>query len=237
MNPLFQRLSSTLRLTRQNSGTVQGASVPPTSCDPQNDTHADEVRFAETHRERVSTDAALRSLAAIAIPADLQLRLRVALSHERVRADRRLSGRIAHRWHLLRENTLRPIAVHGLVAAAAMLVLIAGAASIGTVVPQQAVEANDIPLAGFSSPRYLYSTSGIHHPIASATESPLMVQARVSADGRVYSYRVLSGALDPLTETALRERMLSSVFRPARVLGEPVRGTVVLTFADVEVHG
>lgn len=191
----------------------------------------------ETHHERVSTDAALGSLHPIAVPADLQLRLRLALSHERVRADRHLSGRIAHRWHLLRENTLRPIAIHGLVATAAMLVLVTAAATIGTVVPQQAVEANDIPLVGFSSPRYLYSASGIHQPIASATDSPLMVQAQVNADGRVYSYRVLSGTLDSATDTALRERMLSSVYRPARVLGEPVRGAVVLTFADVEVHG
>lgn len=191
----------------------------------------------ETHRERVSTDAALHTLPSIAIPADLQLRLRLAISHERVRADRRLTGRIAHRWHLLRENTFRPIAVHGLVAATAAVVLITAAATLGTVVPQQAVEANDIPLVGFSSPRYLYSASGIRQPIASADEAPLMVEARVNADGRVYGYRVLSGSLDASTDTALRERMLSSVFRPARVLGEPVRGTVVLTFADVEVHG
>ena len=191
----------------------------------------------ETTAERVATDRVLHALAPMAAPADLQLRLRLAVSHERVRADRRIIGRIAHRLHLLRENTLRSFAVQGAVAATAFLLLLGVAARLGAITPGQTVEANDIPLVGFSSPHYLYSSSGLHQPILSSDETPVMVEASINAGGRVYAYRVLSGTLDTTGVSALRERMLSGVFTPARILGEPVRGHVVLTFADVEVHG
>ncbi len=191
----------------------------------------------ETTAERVHTDAALHTLASIAAPADLQLRLRLALSHERVRADRRWTGRIAHHWHLLRENTLRGHAMHGVLALATLVLLAGIGLNLGTVAPSQTVEADDIPLIGFSSPRYLYSSSGLHQAIVSEDEAPILVEAKVNAGGRVYDYRVLSGALDATGIRALRERMLSAVFKPAQILGEPVRGHVILTFADVEVHG
>lgn len=194
-------------------------------------------QMEETTVERVQTDGALRMLAPLAAPAELQLRLRLAISHEQVRRERRLAGRIAHRWHLLRENTLRGVAVQGAVAAVAFVLLLGAAARLGAFTPGQTVEANDIPLIGFSTPHYLYSSSGLHQPIVSADEAPVVVEARVNAAGRVYDYRVLSGTLDATGVRALRERMLSGVFTPARILGEPVRGRVVLTFADIEVHG
>ncbi|WP_419805546.1 anti-sigma factor [Terriglobus sp.] len=192
----------------------------------------------ETNRERVMTDEALRAVqGSVAAPGDLQLRLRLAISHERVRADRRLSGRLRHQLHLLHENTLRPLAMPGAIAAAAFLVVLGVGVTLGAVTPQQAVEANDIPLLGFSAPRYLYSADSASRVVASADQAPLTVQAKVDSAGRVYDYRVLSGKLTPASDAALRDRMLSSVFKPASFFGEPVRGTVVLTFADVEVHG
>jgi hypothetical protein len=192
----------------------------------------------ETNRERVMTDEALRSVqGSSAAPEDLQLRLRLAISHERVRADRRWSGRLRHRMHLFRENTLRRFAMPGAVVAAALLVLIGMGVTLGAVTPMQAVEANDIPLVGFSAPHFLYTAQGATRLVASSDGAPLMVEAKVSSTGRVYNYRVLSGSLTPQLEASLRERMLSSVFKPASFFGEPVRGTVLLTFADVEVHG
>ncbi len=193
--------------------------------------------WEETTAERVATDDALHTLLPIETPASLQLRLRVALSHERVRSERRWTGRIAHRWHLLHQNTLHRYGVQAAVGAAAFLMLIGIGLNLGTVTSAQTVEANDIPLIGFSSPHYLYSNSGLHQPVVSTDEAPVVVEASVNAEGRVYNYRVLSGSLDATAVGALRERMVSGVFQPARILGEPVRGKIVLTFADVEVHG
>ena len=195
------------------------------------------ARREETTAERLETDRVLHAVAPVAIPADLQLRLRLAVSHERVRAERRIAGRMAHRWHLLRENTLHTFAVQSAVVAVAVLLLGGAVARLGAVTPGQTVEANDIPLIGFSSPYFLYSSSGLHQPIASTDGTPLVVEAMVNAEGRVYDYRVLAGALDAAGNRALRERMLSAVFKPGRVMGEPARGHLVLTFADVYVRG
>ncbi len=200
------------------------------------ETHDAPVALEETVRERMDLDAALHIIPPMQTPADLQLRLRVALSHERVRAQRRWSGRLAHQWHLLRENTLRPAGMRGAVIAAAVLLLVFVGGMLGALAPQQAVEANDIPLIGFSAPRYLYSTAGVARHLSSVDQSPLMIEAKINAQGRIYDYRVISGSVDNTTEAALRDRLLGGVFKPASFFGEPVRGTVVLTFADVDVH-
>ncbi len=186
--------------------------------------------------ERKSLDSALSTLGPAQAPADLSLRIRLALSHERVRVERRLLGRIQHRWEAFRENSLRPVALQVAVSMAAVIAVAGGALMLGAFTPQQAVQAHDVPLAGFSAPRYLYSIAG-EQPVGGTSDQPLMVEANVDSAGRVYDYRVLSGLLDPRADAALRQRMLTGVFQPAEIFGEPVRGRVVLTFADVVVHG
>ena len=192
---------------------------------------AEELNF-----ERNLTDEALRALAPVEVPADLSLRIRLALSHERVRAERRLGGRVLHWLQTFQENALRPFALHLGVAATALAAVCACAVVLGAVTPQQAVRANDIPLAGFSAPRYLYSMVG-EQRVGSIDDQPLIVQAMVDRRGRVYDYHVLSGTLDEAAGAALRQRLLTGVFQPAKVFDEPIRGTVVLTFADVVVRG
>ncbi len=192
---------------------------------------AEELTF-----ERSLTDEALRALGPVEAPADLSLRIRLALSHERVRAERRFSGRVLHWFQGFRDKTLQPIALQLGVAAIALVAVCAGVVVLGAVTPQQAVRANDIPLAGFSAPRYLYSVAG-EQRVGSIDDQPLIVQAMVDRQGRVYDYHVLSGTLDREAEAALRQRLLTGVFQPAKVFDEPIRGTVVLTFADVVVRG
>ena len=190
----------------------------------------------ELQSEREYTDNALRSLGPVEAPAELSLRIRLALSHERVRAERLLGGRVLHRMAAFRENALQPFAMQLGVAAIALLAVCAGALVLGAVTPQQAVRANDIPLAGFSAPRYLYSVAG-EQAVGGIGDQPLMVEAKVDRAGRVYDYHVMSGALDAVAAAALQQRMVTGVFQPAKVFGEPVRGRVLLTFADVVVHG
>jgi negative regulator of sigma E activity len=186
--------------------------------------------------ERSLTDNALRALAPAKVPEDLSLRIRLALSHERVRAERRWIGRLRHNVELFIETSIRPMALQMAVAAAAIVAVLGGALMLGAVTPQQTVEANEEPLAGFSAPHYLYSAVS-EQVVASTNDAPLVVQAMVDRSGRVYDYRLLSGALDENAAAALRQRMLTGVFKPAMVFGQPVKGSVVLTFTDVVVRG
>ncbi len=197
---------------------------------------ADTSHVDELQSEREYTDNALRALSHVEAPAELALRIRLALSHERVRAERRLMGRLQHRWGAFCENSLRPFGLQAAVIAVAVLATVGGVFLLGAVAPQQAVEANDIPLAGFSAPRYLYSIAA-EQPVGSVDDRPLLVEADIDRSGRVYDYHVVSGTLDAASDSALRQRLLTGVFRPARVFGEPVRGRVLLTFADVVVRG
>lgn len=172
-------------------------------------------------------------------PSDLGLRLRLAISHERSASQRSLGERLMERWDLLRDNTLRPFAVQGAVTAAGILFFTIALSLVGAMAAAPtAVEANDEPLAGFSTPRYLYNAEGSQ---ASASQfdsdTPLTVEAQISDRGRVYDFRILSGPKDKATQALVRQRMLHAVFQPAEVFGAPVRGRVVLTFSGISVRG
>jgi hypothetical protein len=194
-----------------------------------------EMPAEELQSERALTDNALRTLAPVRPPEDLALRIRLALSHEKVRAERRFIGRVSHGWHAFCENSLKPFGLQGAVLAAAVIATAGGVLMLGALAPQQAVEANDEPLAGFSAPRFLYSTAAEQQ--VSVSDQPVIVQAMVDQTGRVYDYRLLAGQLDDSAAAALRQRMLTGVFQPAQVFGQPVRGRVVLTFSGVVVRG
>ncbi|MBS1814166.1 MAG: zf-HC2 domain-containing protein [Acidobacteria bacterium] len=170
-------------------------------------------------------------------PVDLALRLRLAISRERSAKQRSLGERLMERWELLRDNTLRPFAVQGAVTATAILILVAGLSFLSAMAAAPtAVEANDEPLAGFSSPRYLYNAAGTSADQL-VTDQPLVVEADVNAQGRVYDFHILSGPTDHATASAVRDRMLHAVFEPAQVFGVPVKGHVVLTFSGISVRG
>jgi hypothetical protein len=62
------------------------------------------------------------------------------------------------------------------------------------------------------------------------------VQAFVNGEGRVYDYKILSGSTDAKTRSELEETLLFSIFDPAKVFGQPVRGTVLLSFAGVRAR-
>jgi len=59
----------------------------------------------------------------------------------------------------------------------------------------------------------------------------------VDTGGRVYDYRVLSGALDPATRDTLNNVLLFSAFAPARYFDQPIPGSVVMSFTGVSVKG
>jgi hypothetical protein len=67
--------------------------------------------------------------------------------------------------------------------------------------------------------------------------NPVVVQAFVNGEGRVYDYKIISGNSDTKTRSQLEDTLLFSVFAPAEVFGQPVRGTVLLSFYDVSVRG
>ncbi len=180
-----------------------------------------------------STQSALSAAGSARAPADLGLRLRVAISQEAARRQSRWQDRFAVRW----ENLVRPALLQVSAGLAGTIILVGGLAMlVGMVAAPQAVMANDEPLGAMTSPHYSYSIEP-QAPIVTAQDAPVVLEARINADGLVYDYTVLSGPQDAVTMAQVRHQLMLQVYTPARVFGSPVSSRALVTFAGVQVHG
>jgi hypothetical protein len=74
-------------------------------------------------------------------------------------------------------------------------------------------------------------------PIVTHHDAPIVVEALVDTQGRVYDYSILEGPSDPDVKLQVENDLLASVFQPATVFGTPVRGHVVMTYMGLSVRG
>lgn len=185
----------------------------------------------EAWREIQSSLAAMGSAKA---PAGLQAGLRAAIAEERERGTHLAWHRqLAALWH----STLAPVVWRAAAGTAAALVLVGCLTLLAVQVSAPtAVQANDEPLGAMTSPHYLYSEVP-PQPIEFGREAPILVEANIDEQGRVYDYTILSGPTDPGVERRLQANLLSSVFQPATLFGLPVVGQVVMTYTGVSVRG
>lgn len=186
-------------------------------------------------------------------PPDLALRLRVALSQEHSRTTRQSLAKWQVRW----QNTLAPFLLRVSAGFASAVLLIGSVALlIGAFASPETVEARDEPSSAAISPRFLYSMTESNAPQSSLGEtkhaarhgkdtveaidgsaSQVVVEAYVNDAGRVYDYRIISGPDTPSSRAQVENLLLFSVFEPARVFGEPVRGVAVVSFSGISVQG
>jgi Putative zinc-finger len=179
-----------------------------------------------------SAQSLISSIGPAKAPADLGLRLRVALSQESANTPQEKFARGWLRW----ENTFRPLLWQVTAGFASTVALLGGVALlIGMVASPEPAQAKDEPLWA-SSPRYLYRSPAIAEGVADGN-NPVVVQVFVNEEGLVYDYKIISGNTDGKTRSQVEDMLLFSVFAPAQVFGQPVRGTVLLSFAGVSVPG
>ena len=178
------------------------------------------------------TQEAVSTLRPAKAPADLGLKLRLAVSREHARRESRLLDRISLMW----ENSVRPRMVQVSAGFAGTVVLGGLALLLGVVAAPRPVLANDEPLGALTAPHYLYSivTPG---DIATPHGTAIVVEASVDAAGRVYDFTIVSGPQDDAIRAQVADQMLGSVFEPASAFGVPIRGRVVVTFAGISVRG
>jgi Putative zinc-finger len=204
---------------------------------------------------------ALADLGPAKAPADLALRLRVAISQEQTKTPRQSLARFQVRW----SNTFAPFLLRASAGFASTVLLIGTAALlIGAFAVPEPVEARDVPAGAATSPRFLYSmiesnsldpnadpntvaVSNDEHGKKShakvsvstmdSSSNPIVVEAYVNSEGRAYDYRIVSGPNDPQSRARVETLLLFSVFEPARVFGEPVQGVALMTLSGVSVQG
>lgn len=168
-------------------------------------------------------------------PADMLLRIRVAISSERKRQTR---DRVAA-WKLAWRNSIGPFLFQfsaGL--ASAVLLLGSVALMVGLFAHPEPASAQDEPLGMATAPRLLYEApAAAEDEWIGTSNGPVVVEAYVNRAGLVYDYRIVSGPSDAQTRSEVEDLLLFSVFEPARFFGQPVRGLAVLSFSGVAVHG
>lgn len=202
-----------------------------------------------------SMQDSLATLGSAKAPANLALRLRVAISQERARTARRS---FAH-WQVRWQNTFAPFLLRASAGFASSALLLGGAAllvcAFATPVP---VEARDAANSGATAPRFLYSMPVADEPDAYQAQTAsleevkgsssarvraienansIVVEAFVDKTGRVYDYRILSGPNTPASRARIENLLLFSVFAPAYAFGQPVSGVAVLSFSGIAVQG
>ncbi len=175
----------------------------------------------------------LASLGPVKAPADLAVRLRVAISNERARTPRNFWSALQVRW----DNTLAPFLLQASAGFASTVLLVGTVAlMIGMFATPEPLAARDVPLGMASDPRFLYSSVEPEAVPIGGRDNPVIVEAYIDGGGKVYDYHIVSGPNDAATRSELENLLLFSRFEPARFFGQPVRGLAVLSFTGVSVR-
>jgi Putative zinc-finger len=174
--------------------------------------------------ERIETlQNDLVSLPPRRVPPELALRLRVRLS-------RHLHQNLLDRLLVFADNALKPLllpASGGVLAAILCFALIMGS----QIIPVASM--NDASGTATQPPK-VEMLAPMNFPTG---EEGIVVVTHIDAEGRVLSYRVLSGSSSPQVLRHLDRMMFFSHFQPAMMDGKPTDGQVVLSLRQITVRG
>jgi hypothetical protein len=165
-------------------------------------------------------------------PADLGLKLRLAISREAAETRRPRFEGLRMRLENALEAFMVP-ATAGLVCA----LLIFGLVTAILAMPGQ-LQANneDVPLVLNTGPELQQSVFGT--TLSSMNADSLVIEAYVDKNGRVQDYRILS---DPGESQQLlpevKRMLIFTTFRPAMSMGRPISSRAVLSFSRISVRG
>ncbi len=166
------------------------------------------------------------------VPADLGLKLRLAISREAAQTRRpRFEG-----LRVRLENTLEAFMVPATAGLACAVVIFGLVAAILAIPGQlQANSKEDVPLVLNTGPELQQTSFGT---MSSINAESLVIEAYVDSRGRVEDYKILSdpGASQELLPQVKR-MLIFTTFRPAMSMGHPISSRAVISFSRISVHG
>ena len=165
-------------------------------------------------------------------PADLPLRLRVAISRVSTQARRRrFEGAMVRLSNAL--NAFMVPATAGVVSAVLTFGLLLGFFAL----PQQLeASSSDVPLMLYIGPQLQQSVFGTS--LGSMGEDSVVIEAYVNANGRVEDYRILSQSEDAKAALPqVKNLLIFTTFHPALSMGVPTAGRAVISFSKISVKG
>jgi hypothetical protein len=165
-------------------------------------------------------------------PADLGLKLRLAISREAARAKR-------HRFEGLMVRLENAVQAFMVPATAGFLsaLIIFGVAMVYFVAPSSLRADNDVPLVMVNTgPELQPSTFGL--TMDTIEDDSLVIEAYVDENGRVQDYRILSDSNESKQVLPqVKQMLIFTTFRPALSMGRPTASRAVLSFSKVSVKG
>ena len=165
-------------------------------------------------------------------PADLALRLRLAISRESAPARRRrFEGAMVRLSNAL--NAFMVPATAGALSAVLTFGLLLGFFAI----PQQLeASSSDVPLMFYTGPQLERSAFGTS--LGSIGDDSVVIEALVDANGRIQDYRILSQPNDAQAALSqVKNLLIFTTFRPALSMGRPTAGRAVISFSKISVKG
>jgi hypothetical protein len=166
------------------------------------------------------------------VPADLGLKLRLAISREAEPAKRaRFEG-----LRVRMENALQAFMVPATAGFLSALIIF-GIAMVYFVAPSTLRAGSDVPLVMVNTaPELQQSAFGM--TLDTIEADSLVIEAYVDANGRVQDYRILSDTEKSKEVLPQVKRMLIfTTFRPALSMGRPTASRAVLSFSKISVKG
>ena len=175
------------------------------------------------------TRKALSGVGRKTAPADLALKVRLAISREAAAVRENPFGLLRFRLENMMNVFMVP-ATAGLVSAIVFFGLLIGFFAIPSLT-------NDVPVQTmlYTPPQLALSPFGLSN---SVTSDSVVLEAVVDPNGRVQDYRVLSSpsGTDEVDQQ-LKNMLIFTIFRPATSFGRPTTGRVVLSFSNINVKG
>lgn len=184
------------------------------------------------YRKLEYTRQLVASLGHKPVPADLSLKIRVALSRERSRS----WGRILESYLVRLENAMNAFMFPA--TAGILTAIIFFGALTGFFVPAQ-VDADEI-VPSIYSPARLKPPQTAMSSVADTDlnlTAPVVIQAYVDSSGRVQNYDIISGPDTDEIRSQLNRALLFTSFSPASAFGQPTAGTAIICFSHVNVKG
>jgi hypothetical protein len=161
-------------------------------------------------------------------PADLALRIKVALSSENARSRRSF----LQNYMLRLENTFNGLMFPA--TAGVLSAIIFFGVLIGLLAPAQVSAYDDVPSSFYTPPRLQVS----EYPEPQLNlDTPVVIETYVDASGRVENYRIISGPDDEQVREQLDRALLFTIFVPAQSFGHPVPGKAIMSFSNISVKG
>jgi len=183
------------------------------------------------YRALRQTQQVLASMPRPKVPADLGLKLRLAISREAAHARRaRFEGLMVRM-----ENAVQAFMVPAAAGFVSALILF-GIAMVYFVAPSSLRADNDVPLVMVNTgPELQPSAFGL--TMDTIDDDSLVIEAYVDATGRVQDYRILSDSDSKDVLPKVKQMLIFTTFRPALSMGRPTPSRAVLSFSKISVKG